>query len=293
MNSVDRFNYYLKKINQQFITNHYDEITLNQHSYKVEKSMTTNVRRINNFIKACILMNYVKTRDVVLDLGCGKGGDLQKYQSFKIKKYVGVDVSEESIKEATSRAKNLKLNFITNFFIQDSYNEVLFCGSHKLHQFDVITSQFSFHYAFFDDSSLETAVANISANLKHKGFFIITVPRKNIITNKILKHKAQNSLYSITDVRPKSNKTESWKSYNFSLVGSVNECVEYFVDFLKLTQMLEKENILLVQRTPFPSLLKDYTIKHSDLFRQMKIEHQNADEKDVIGLYEVIVFQKD
>jgi mRNA (guanine-N7-)-methyltransferase len=295
MNSVDRLNYDRKKINQEYITNHYDDIVYNQHLYAAEKDMTKNLRIINNFIKTGILKNYVKKNDTVLDLGCGKGGDLKKYKSLKIKKYVGVDVSEKSIKEAINRARNLKILPFTQFCIKDAYNDVMFGAkgvSPKLQKFDVITSQFSFHYAFFDDKSLETSVSNINENLKPGGFFIITVPKKNIIINRILKQKAYNSLYSIKDVRPQSNNPESWKSYNFSLIGSVVDCLEYFVNFLQLKKMLEAEKIYLVERTPFVSLLNQYTTKYPDLFTQMKIQKPNSEETDVIGLYEVIVFQK-
>jgi len=302
MNILDKLNYEQKKINQECIVKHYDDIVLKQHLHTIEKSTTNNLRCINSFIKSCILKNYVKKNDIVLDLGCGKGGDLHKYQSLKIKKYTGVDVSEKSIEEAKRRTNNLKISFITRFCIADAYNDVLLfdstksstccSNSPKLNQFDVITSQFSFHYAFHDDVSLEIAVSNVSLNLKPNGFFIITVPRKNIIINRILKHRAHNSLYSITGVCPNSENIESWKSYNFCLVGSVNGCTEYFVDFLKLKKMLEKENINLVERTPFVSLLKQYTKEYPTLFTRMKIENPNKEETDVIGLYEVIVFQK-
>lgn len=294
MNSIERMNYQLKKINVEYIADHYDDLVVNPDLYTKGKDKTKNLRRINNFIKAGTLMKYVKQDDVVLDLGCGKGGDLQKYKSLKIKKYVGVDVSEKSIIEAMVRAKDLKIDFITQFCVKDAYNDVLLFGGNfpVLNQFDVITSQFSFHYAFFDKSSLETSVANISANLKPGGFFIITVPKKNIITDKILKQKTQNSLYSITNVQPKTDVVEDWKSYNFSLVGSVNDCLEYFVDFLELKSLLEKENILLEERTPFVSALSQYKKKYQNLYTQMKIENPSADETTVFGLYEIIVFKK-
>lgn len=294
MNSLLRLNYERKKIDQERIANHYDDIILNQRLYAKKKDETANLRRINNFIKTCILNKYVKKNDTLLDLGCGKGGDLQKYQSLKIKKYIGVDVSGKSIEEAEHRAEKLRINFITQFCLADAYNDILLFGGcfPKLNQFDVITSQFSFHYAFFDDISLKTAVSNVSANLKPAGFFIITVPRKNIITNRILKQRAQNPLYRITDVNPKSKNHELWKSYSFSLIGSVNECIEYFVDFVKLKQMLEEENFDFVERTPFVSLLKEGARKNPDLFKKMKIEKPNKNETEVIGLYEVIVFQK-
>ena len=290
-NKIDKDEDVFKKINRKHIADHYDKIVLNQDLYTVEKDRTKNLRRINNFIKAGILMNYVNKNNVVLDLGCGKGGDLRKYKSLKIKKYVGVDVSEKSIQEAISRVRYLKPSFVAQFCVNDAYNDkLLFSGAPN--QFDVITSQFSFHYAFFDETSLETSVFNINTNLKPGGFFIITVPRKNVIINRVLKHRAHNSLYSITDVNPKSNDIDSWKNYNFSLCGSINKCTEYFVNFLKLKEMLEKEKIYLEERTPFVCLLKKYIRKHENLFTQMKINNPNAEEKEIIGLYEVIVFRK-
>jgi mRNA (guanine-N7-)-methyltransferase len=290
-NKIDKDEDVFKKINRKHIADHYDKIVLNQDLYTVEKDRTKNLRRINNFIKAGILMNYVNKNNVVLDLGCGKGGDLRKYKSLKIKKYVGVDVSEKSIQEAISRVRYLKPSFVAQFCVNDAYNDkLLFAGAPN--QFDVITSQFSFHYAFFDETSLETSVFNINTNLKPGGFFIITVPRKNVIINRVLKHRAHNSLYSITDVNPKSNDIDSWKNYNFSLCGSINKCTEYFVNFLKLKEMLEKEKIYLEERTPFVCLLKQYIRKHENLFTQMKINNPNAEEKEIIGLYEVIVFRK-
>jgi mRNA (guanine-N7-)-methyltransferase len=294
MNSLLKLNYQRKKIDQERIAAHYDDVVLNQHLYTEEKDATTNLRRINNFIKTCILNKYVKKNDVVLDLGCGKGGDLHKYQKLKIKKYVGVDVSEKSIKEAKNRANKLKINFVTQFCLADAYNDrLLFRGCFStLNQFDVITSQFSFHYAFFDDLSLKTAISNVDLNLKPGGFFIITVPRKNIIINRILKHRSHNSLYRITDVNPKSENSASWKSYSFSLVGSVDECIEYFVDYVKLKNILEEKSFDFVERTRFTPVLKEGVKKNPDLFTKMKIENPNKNETDVIDLYEVIVFQK-
>lgn len=41
----------------------------------------------------------------ILDLGCGKGGDLKKWKNQKVGFYVGVDISGESLKHALERYK--------------------------------------------------------------------------------------------------------------------------------------------------------------------------------------------
>ena len=39
----------------------------------------------------------------VLDIGCGKGGDLQKWRSARIKEYVGIDIAGVSVTQARDR----------------------------------------------------------------------------------------------------------------------------------------------------------------------------------------------
>jgi SAM-dependent methyltransferase len=44
----------------------------------------------------------------VLDIGCGKGGDLQKWQKAKIKEYVALDIAIMSVNAAQKRWGELK-----------------------------------------------------------------------------------------------------------------------------------------------------------------------------------------
>ena len=60
---------------------------------------------MNNFIKTLLIneVTYKKKDLSVLDLCCGTGGDLNKWQRAGISHYVGSDLSEKSVKEAHSR----------------------------------------------------------------------------------------------------------------------------------------------------------------------------------------------
>lgn len=44
----------------------------------------------------------------VLDIGCGKGGDLQKWQKAKIKEYVALDIATVSVNQARDRWRDLR-----------------------------------------------------------------------------------------------------------------------------------------------------------------------------------------
>jgi len=58
----------------------------------------------------------------VLDLGCGKGGDLGKWAKAEIAQYVGVDIADVSIEQARSRwVDQRRKTFDAEFFTLDCY----------------------------------------------------------------------------------------------------------------------------------------------------------------------------
>ncbi|PRQ22146.1 putative mRNA (guanine-N(7)-)-methyltransferase [Rosa chinensis] len=48
-------------------------------------------------IKSVLIQLYARRGDAVLDLACGKGGDLIKWDKAKIGYYVGIDIAEGSV----------------------------------------------------------------------------------------------------------------------------------------------------------------------------------------------------
>lgn len=56
----------------------------------------------------------------MLDLGCGKGGDLGKWNKVGTSRYVGLDLVEDHISEAGRRARKLSSTSMTvNFAVTD------------------------------------------------------------------------------------------------------------------------------------------------------------------------------
>ena len=54
-----------------------------------------------------------------MDLGCGKGGDLNKFKHSKIKNYVGIDISIQQVRDCLMR--KVKGNFdFPGIFIKNS-----------------------------------------------------------------------------------------------------------------------------------------------------------------------------
>jgi mRNA capping enzyme len=91
------------------------------------------LRKFNNWIKSVLIAKFIPERTeeevdedrglFVLDIGCGKGGDLTKWQKQpNVQAYVGVDVADVSIIHAEQRAADLRgRRFSTRFFAMDCF----------------------------------------------------------------------------------------------------------------------------------------------------------------------------
>ncbi|ADM12360.1 mRNA capping enzyme [Encephalitozoon intestinalis ATCC 50506] len=253
-----------------------------------QKSKAINIRNTNNFIKSCLIRLYTKKGDSVLDLGCGKGGDLLKYENANISEYYGIDIAEVSINDARIRAKNMKRRFKASFKAQDAYGQEIDLGK----QFDVVSSQFSFHYAFSSSETLSISVGNVARHLKPGGYFIMTIPSRDVILRRYEQDRMSNEFYKIEIDRKESIPKEDIKEYRFTLVDSVNNCIEYFVDFPTMVSEFKKLGVVLVERKGFIDFLEEESKKNLELFRRMKVKCLEKGELEVVGIYEVIVFQK-
>jgi hypothetical protein len=98
-----------------------------------QESRIYKLRKFNNWIKSVLIGKFIPERTeeqvdeekglFVLDIGCGKGGDLLKWQKQpQIQAYVGVDVADVSIIHAEQRAADLRgRRFSTRFFAMDCF----------------------------------------------------------------------------------------------------------------------------------------------------------------------------
>lgn len=252
------------------------------------RSRTINIRNTNNFIKACLIRTYVKEGDSVLDIGCGKGGDLQKYEKARVSEYFGVDIAEVSVGDARARFRNMGCGFEAVFEVLDAYGETMDLKK----QFDVVSSQFSFHYAFCSEESLATALGNVERHLRPGGYFMMTVPNKNAVIEKCGDGSLPNEFCRIDFCTENNVPMEDQREYRFTLVDSVNDCVEYFVDFQEMCGRFGNLGLGLVERRGFLEFYKEQQETNQGLFKRMRLVDLTKKEMDVVGIYEIVVFQK-
>lgn len=209
----------------------------------------TNLRKFHNFIKNLYIKKYNGSR--LLDLASGKGGDLNKwFENKKIEYVLGYDINQESILEANKRLDKLKKNGMKNktvvkFFVADLSNIVL---KPKV-KFDIISSQFAFHYFFKNNDSINTILESIDNSSKVGTILLLSL----FDGNKIL-------------ALPKCYKHDRFyikRLSNNSIEVKINNTVldkpetEYIVTPEMLEKELKKINFILLEIKPFDTLYSD------------------------------------
>lgn len=156
----------------------------------------------------------------VLDMGCGKGGDMTKWAKAKPRELFGVgmvtittfqllslnqyfftiDIAAVSVEQARQRWSTLRLpRFSATFAPLDCYTQPLtqafrhdqlgidpvYVGHDGAHltgePFDVVSMQFCMHYAFETKEKAQCMLENVSRYLRKGGVFIGTIPNADFL----------------------------------------------------------------------------------------------------------------
>lgn len=285
------------------------------------------IRQVNNFIKSTLINEYCKSGNYVLDLACGKGGDLGKWIKKDISSYVGVDIADISVEEAKSRAKESEAKVPFQFIVLDLGNENVMSHLENKSQFDIVSMQFALHYLFESQVYIKLKFQekcnnifnNVNESLKSGGYFIGTVANGESVLRLLRTYNGKgdkeatysNSVSSISMSEENWVKQYNLKSnsfgvkYNFDLKESVISCDEFIVTETLLREMGRKYDLDLILYENFHSFIEG-TIKKAlsnpqnnmiiDLIRRLKIFNKSGtvprDQWEIIGIYNVFVFVK-
>ena len=129
------------------------------------------IRKAHNQHKRDIIEAVSREGLHVLDVGCGFGGDLQKWRRAGVQVSM-CDPSAEALEEAKSRAKGLKMH--VNFYLGD----IAACPNRK---YDVLCYNFSLHYIFASSELFYRSIKEIRKRMKPGGTLAGIIPNSDAI----------------------------------------------------------------------------------------------------------------
>lgn len=249
------------------------------------------LRNFNNWIKSILIGEFLekvrqkKNRDItVLDLGCGKGGDLLKWRKGRISKLVCADIADVSIKQCQQRYEDMKGRrdneyiFKAEFITADCSKELLVEKFHNREmRFDICSCQFACHYSFESLEQADMMLRNACGRLNLGGYFIGTTPNSFELIRRLEASETEsfgNEIYTVKFQKKGSYPLFGCK-YDFNLEGVV-DVPEFLVYFPLLTEMAKKYSMKLIYKKTFREFYEE-KIKNNEnrlLLRRMQALEQ-------------------
>ena len=242
--------------------------------YQKITNLAKKMRKYHNWLKSILIYTYCnpikEKRTSVLDIGCGQGGDILKFYHSRVGEYVGIDIDYNGLYSSTngalSRYNKFKKQF-PNFgkvqWIQmdasiefeanlqeakiinmTKQNKLLIEKTFtKNKKFDVFSAQFSLHYLFDSEKSVENLIKNINNYLKIGGYIIITM--FDALT--IMKHLEEKNILTsyYTDENGIRNKFfEIVKKFDGPLKDTVGQAIDVYMAWFMEEDKYETEYLV-------------------------------------------------
>lgn len=247
----------------------------------------------------------------VLDLGCGKGGDLQKWQKAGLREYIGVDIADVSVQQARSRWESLRPpRFDAAFYALDGFSNPLDVIVPKQllmeRPFDVVTMQFCMHYAFQSISKARMMLENVSRYLRRGGTFVGTIPdsrnllaRLQDIPDDAPSLTFGNEVYRIT-FDDRSKFPQFGHRYTFYLQDAVEDVPEYVVQWDAFEVLALEYGLKAVYHASFHELFEENreNDEFAALLQRMRVVNAEGESElteeqwEAANIYVAFAFEK-
>lgn len=234
------------------VSAHYNAVPERGREWRKTDSQIRGLRSLNNWVKSTIIQKFsqpdIPTPNLlVLDMGCGKGGDLMKWQSAPQtpRLYVGVDPADVSIQQAKERYQQMTRQrrggprgrpqrlFEAHFYVGDAFGESLerfptvrevgfdpragpdaqgnIAGRFSTGGFDVISMMFCLHYSFETEEMARGMLKNVAGALKKGGRFLGVMPNSDVISAKVEEYlKKDAASKTLSGSPPKVADDDDW-----------------------------------------------------------------------------------
>lgn len=202
------------------VADHYNAVPERGREWRSNESRIKGLRSLNNWIKSTLIQKFsLPERRVqnlkVLDMACGKGGDLGKWRKAPQVPalYVGCDIASKSIEQAQDRYNEDKSRgsrfqrgpqMHAEFYVHDTFGRSLedikilrdvgfdpnagpggdgvIQGGMLSGGFDVVSMMFALHYSFETENLARGMLKNVAGALVKGGHFIGVMPNSDVIS---------------------------------------------------------------------------------------------------------------
>lgn len=260
----------------------------------------------NNWVKSALVQRCCPNRyPCILDLACGKGGDLLKLMQKEPDSVVFADISLESLKVAYDRYRKKGKPFEVAFIHGD-------CFSCKLRdliprfRFHYAHCMFAIHYSFKSEEYARQAIHNLCDLLYSGAQVVLTTVDADSLLEMFKAHrdsrKVENSVFSIERNFELDDVPDFGAEYIFNLVESVDCCPEYLVKPRVIIDLFEENRMELIETKTFPDFQKDVMSDERAPERRLYMRlskmkgsggtEMNKEEFEVFSLYRYYIFVK-
>uniref|UniRef100_A0A182YM53 mRNA cap guanine-N(7) methyltransferase n=2 Tax=Anopheles stephensi TaxID=30069 RepID=A0A182YM53_ANOST len=254
-----------------------------------KKSNIYFMRNFNNWIKSCTIEKYtalVKGKTTlgspfrVLDMCCGKGGDLIKWSNASVTHLICTDIAQVSLEQCENRfntmyqrERDFQRKPKVEFFAADATLQQLRTKYHdpsiKLH---LVSCQFAFHYSFESFKQADCMMKNAAECLDEGFYFIGTIPDANELMKRQRRAMSDtfgNDIYRIQFLCDTDNPPLFGAKYNFQL-DDVVDCPEFLVHFPTFEKLALKHGLRLVEKKRFEELFDEHSSRRQGLLEKMQ-----------------------
>ncbi|CAI4217499.1 unnamed protein product [Parascedosporium putredinis] len=201
------------------VREHYNSVPERGRDWRRTDSKIKGLRSFNNWVKSCIIQRFSPDEDhapgahergvssgkqlLILDMGCGKGGDLGKWQqapqSVELYKY---ERSGRPRWERGHQNRRPARLFDGRFMVKDCFGESIedleivrqvgFDPSPMNRRgFDVVSMMFCMHYAFESEEKARRMLRNVAGALTKGGRFIGCIPNSDVLSERVRQYNAK------------------------------------------------------------------------------------------------------
>ena len=240
--------------------------------YQIRSRQGLGARAFNNWNKSNQITNYASGQSV-LDVGCGRGGDLEKFYRAGVTEYVGLDIDAAGLfvikDSALSRIGRLKkrrdappMHLVqadarVPFTPEDQARALPHMRDSNRdqiqtylsdRQYGVVNAQFTLHYYLSDDEAWDTFCANLRKVMAPGGYLLISCFDGDLVHREL---QAQNpATVQYVDPEGVSHKFfEIRKMYADDVQKGTGVAIEFF------NSLISEEGVFHREYLVFPEFL--------------------------------------